>query len=101
MPQADGGLAQLLAEGFIEAAATAATAAPAPRAAADFSAMQRMAVRQLTDLVGPLGEALAMRIEKARSLDELRPLLATAEQVIANTRGRQAAADFAARLRDL
>ena len=113
MPQADGGLAQLLADGFIEPAAVPVTPArpperPAPsatatdaaqRTAADLPALQRLAVRQLTELVGPLGEGLALRIEKARTFEELQPLLATAEQVITNTRGRQAAADFAARLR--
>lgn len=111
MPQADGGLAQLLADGFIEQVVATPTRPPerpapaapsgdaAPRAVADLTTLQRLAVRQLTELVGPLGEGLALRIEKARTVEELRPLLATAEQVIANTRGRQAAADFAARLR--
>lgn len=126
MPDAPAVLAQLAEGGFIEAVARQAgpaasaqpappatptarpRAAPAPAAAApaaptaaastgDLDATRRAAVRQLTDLVGPMGEALALRMEKARSLDELRPLLVTGAQIIANTRGRQAALDFAAR----
>jgi hypothetical protein len=58
-------------------------------------------VRNLTDLVGPIGEALSMRMERTRGADELRPLLAVALQVIANTRGRAAAAEFEARFSDL
>ena len=67
----------------------------------DFEARRRAAVRGLTDQVGPLAETLAIKIERARTADELRPLLATAVQVIGNARGRGAAADYAARFADL
>ena len=113
----DGTLQALADGGFIEAAAVlisapprppaagpspapvppAPPAPPAPAPADDFPALRRDAVRRLTDLVGPVGEALAMRIEKTRSPDELRPLLTVAMQVIGNTRGRQAAADYGKR----
>jgi hypothetical protein len=113
--QAEDTLATLLEQGFIEAvaadrppaaAAAAATPAPAARpeprpAAVDFETRRRDAVRRLTDQVGPMGEALSMRMERCRGADELRPLLGLAAQIIANTRGRQAAADFAARFSDL
>lgn len=80
------------------AAAAAPQPAPAPpRPAPSFEQTRRDAVRQLTDLVGPVAEALAIRIEKARNPEELRPLLVVAMQVIANTRGRQAAADYGKR----
>ncbi len=113
--QAEETLAALLDQGFIEVVAgSPAAAAPAPvpmpapaarpqprPAALDFDTRRRDAVRRLTDLVGPMGEALAMRMERCRSADELRPMLSVAAQIIANTRGQQAAADFSARFSDL
>lgn len=116
-------LAALLEQGFIEVAGTTAAreaprpAAPAgapaapgaaarpagaPAAAgAEFQELRRAAVRALNDLLGPAAETLAMRIEKAKSPDELRPLLVNGAQVIANMRGRSAAEAFAARFGSL
>jgi hypothetical protein len=105
--QAEETVAALLEQGFIEAVAQApSAAAPAPRPAGppapvDFDSRRRDAVRRFTDLVGPMGEALAMRMERCRSADELRPLLALASQILANTRGRQAATDYSARFSEL
>jgi hypothetical protein len=115
--QAEETLAALLEQGFIEPAGEASPAsvptprpapapASAPRPAArptavDFEVRRRDAVRRLTDQVGPMGEALAMRMERCRNADELRPLLALASQIVANTRGRSAAAEFEARFSDL
>lgn len=102
-------LAQLDAEGFIKEKAAPgfnAATAPAPLgsevpvtapAPLSFEQLRREAVRKLTELVGPMGEALAMKMERARSDAELQPLIDTARQVIANTRGNQAAADYGAR----
>jgi hypothetical protein len=115
MPQgAEALLQELTAQGFIEAfesaAAPAAAAvarapapapAPAPAApaspAADFEKLRREAVRAFTDIAGPAAETVAIRMEKARSADELRPLLAQAAQVLANMRGRAAAEAYAQR----
>jgi hypothetical protein len=111
--QAEETLAALLEQGFIEPVSEGSASAPptpaptaAPRpaarpAAVDFETHRRDAVRRLTDQVGPMGEALAMRIERCRSAEELRPLIGLAAQVIANTRGRAAAADFTARFSEL
>lgn len=120
-PGSDEALHALAADGFIElvgvtAAPGVATPAPVPGAAtvaqapapaapaaapAGASAFteqdRRDAVRMLTDLVGPTGEALALKIERARSDDELRPLFAMAHQSIRNTRGSFAATAFADR----
>ncbi len=120
--------AALAQQGFIERIESAPTApaaagfsgpggtqAPAPRpappgatgavgvpaAGADFPGTRRDAVRRLSDLIGPASENLAMRMEKARNADELRPLLALAAQSVANMRGKQAAADYALRYEDL
>jgi hypothetical protein len=103
-------LQTLLEAGFIEVcdtvpapsprpapAAAPARPAAAPPAPSGFDQTRRDAVRALTDLIGPMGEALAIKMEKTRSLDELRPLLSVAMQIIANTRGRQAATDYGTR----
>jgi hypothetical protein len=106
----DGTLKALLDGGFIEVfevepparASQPRAAAPAPApaptmAAPSFEQTRREAVRALTDLVGPMAEAVAIRMEKARSADELRPLLTLAMQIISNTRGRQMASDYGRR----
>lgn len=117
MPQhAGAAVAELMSQGFIEtngeaisaappAAAPAPTAAPAvataaaaaPSPAVDFEKLRREAVRALTDIAGPAAETVAMRMEKARNADELRPLIAQAAQTVANMRGRAAAEAYAAR----
>ena len=103
-------LQELATQGFIEAfetagapAAAPATAAAVPAAAvaasptADFEKLRREAVRAFTDVAGPAAETVAIRMEKAKSLDELRPLLAQAAQVLSSMRGRAAAEAFSAR----
>ena len=117
-PQAAESLAALATEGFIERlgdapAAPASALAPAPPptvvpvpapaattapVAIAFEPLRRNAVRALTELIGPMAEPLAIRMERTRTLVELQPLLALAQEMIANTRGRQAAADYRARL---
>jgi hypothetical protein len=78
----------------------ASPAAEPASAASGFSAQDRRdAVRMLTDLVGPVGEPLALKIEQARGDDELRKLFDLAYQSIRNTRGSFAAAAFADRFR--
>lgn len=118
--QPDETLRALLAGGFIEAVGAAPGAAPAAAGArapqptpatagapstlpgglppgADLNAVKKAAVRQLTDSVGPVGESLALKIEKCRSPAELQPLLRMAFESIRNTRGTAAAASFAER----
>lgn len=113
LQQAAETLESLLAQGFIEANPTAApvavprsapTAAPAAAGASaapappmKFEHLRRDAVRALTDAVGPSAEMVALRMEKARDLDTLRPELELARQLIHNTRGSAAAAAFAVR----
>lgn len=81
--------------------AAAPAPAPAPKAAAsvsgDFDTLRRNAVRALNDELGPAAETLAIRIERARSMAELRPLLVQAAQAVANMRGRGAAEAYAAK----
>jgi hypothetical protein len=111
LQQPDETLAALAEQGFIEAvgesappppapvAAPAPAPAPTPAAAAgsDFDATRRAAVRALNDLIGPAAETIAMKMEKARNLSELMPLLTQAAQAVAAMRGRAAAEAFAQR----
>jgi hypothetical protein len=75
--------------------------APARTAGPDLSAFQREAVRALLDLVGPLGEGLAVRMERVTTAAELRTLVQQAQQIVANTRGRGMADAYAARFSGL
>lgn len=110
--QADETLQALAEQHFIEAVGSAAdTPAPRPATAVntvaapaapglsprEFADLRAQAVRLFTDMVGPMSEALAMKMERARSQDELQPLMQTAQRIIGNTRGGQAAADYGTR----
>jgi hypothetical protein len=59
--------------------------------------LRRDAVRAFADAVGPMSEALAIKMEKARTHDDLRPLLGMAMNIILNTRGSKVAGDFSTR----
>jgi hypothetical protein len=120
-PEADATLAGLLEGGYIEvvssqsaaaapvaAAPTAAPALPTPPTASAPAAVspaaladrRRLAVRFLTDSLGPVAEELALRIERTRTWDELRPVLALGRDVLQTARGNAAAARFAAQFID-
>ncbi len=98
-------LRTLAEQGFIEPIeppaplrpASVATQTPAAKASESFDAQRRAAVRLLNDLLGPAAETLAIRMERARDLEEWRPQLASAIQAIGNLRGTAAAEAFAAR----
>lgn len=109
MPQhAEDTLQQLVEQGFIEVIGITQDALPARAAAPlvvppsmpprDFATTRSQAVRLFTDMVGPMAEALAMKMERARSPDELVPLMQTAQRIIGNARGGAAAADYATRV---
>lgn len=121
----DATLLALLEAGYIEvvsaqlspplaAPAGPASAAPAPPAPvapvaasaaamspAAFTERRRLAVRHLTDQIGPAAQTAAIRIEKARNGDELRQALEHGHRVLQAARGGAAAAQFAARFLDL
>ena len=106
LPGAPEFLAELQAGQFIEVVTVsldkaAARAAPLPAASPPmprtFDQRRGAAVRNFIDLVGPMSEALAMKMERTTTLAELRPLLELARSIVANARGAQAAADYAAR----
>ena len=109
--QADDCLRTLFEQGFIEAVGEtvrnvplAGAPAPVPASPAvvaapsiDVDALRRAAVRALNEALGPSAESLAMRMERARTLEELRPLLSQCAKLLLAARGQQAAAAFAAR----
>jgi len=108
-----GTLSSLLADGFIEVLATLADPPPgrAPLApvsgaapvrqnlgsTAGVDALRRDAVRQLNDQLGPHAESLALRIERARTMPELQPLLVQGAQILKSLKGSAAAEAFTAR----
>lgn len=115
-PQA--ALATLLADGFIEVAVVvadrpaqprpeppaAAAGAPAAtmataaqRKSVPLDAMRRDAVRFLNDQMGPSAEAIAIKLERAKTMAELRPLLVSAAQLLASFHGADVAKVFADR----
>ena len=101
-------LEELLTLGYIEVASVVEAPAKkaadepvakkaAPAAERSFADFRAEAVRAFNDLTGPAGEALAMKMEKASSREQLGPLLQSAFQIIGNARGNQAATEFKAR----
>lgn len=109
-------LDHLVAEGFIEAVVTLSDSASAARSGATAQAPQRPAgttgagrkepsmdtlrreaVRMLNEQLGPAAESLAMKIERAKTMPELKPLLALAAQTLRGFRGSAVADAFSAR----
>ena len=84
------------------AAAPMTPPTPAPpavcRPAIDLAAVRRQVVRALTEQLGPSAGSLAVRIEKSRSAEELKPLVNQAVQLVVAARGRNAADAFATRM---
>jgi hypothetical protein len=109
--QPDETLQALLDAGLIEVSARSAARSaprepvPEPAAApaapsmspAEFQARRREAVRAVNDLLGPQAEALALKLERAGDMGQLREPLERAVAYIANARGGGAAAQFATR----
>ena len=112
LPQAIEALAALVEGGFIAEQARTATPAPAqpvrdtpgpvaPRSLAppaQFEAMRRDLLRAFNDRLGPAGERMAIKLERARNEAEFRALLPSAVQLGGALQGRDAAAAFSARI---
>jgi hypothetical protein len=101
----DAGLIAVVGNGpLTKEAPAAAKAGPpglaqsvAPELDTDLPTLRREAVRAINDLLGPEGEMLALRLERASDMKDLRAVLERAVAYIANARGGGAAAKFAAR----
>ncbi|RZT95222.1 hypothetical protein [Rivibacter subsaxonicus] len=117
LPPADETLQALIKDGFIEAIAvtadrpspraTPAAGDPQPAAAPAQSAptapvlaaltadeVRKRAVRWINDKLGPVGEGLSIRLEKAKSREDLRTALASAENVVRDQLGAGRLAEF-------
>jgi hypothetical protein len=117
--QPDETLQTLLDQGFIEVVAAPADARQASSSAKQpaatalveepvvdsgplpfpmrFEDIRRQAVRSLIDQAGPSAESIALKMEKTRNLQELRPLLSVARDILSTSAGSAAAATFDAR----
>lgn len=83
----------------VPAAAAAPAAAPAAKTSTlAFEAMRKDLIRAFNDRVGPAGESMAMKMEKAANEAEFRALLPMALRLIATVQGRAAAESFSARV---
>jgi hypothetical protein len=104
-------LAGLLADGFIEPLVTLADPRPAPqpgppssteaaaaaRKTVSVESTRRDAVRFLNDQLGPGAESIAVKLERAKTVPEMQPLLVAASQVLRSARGAEVADAFIAR----
>jgi hypothetical protein len=72
-------------------------AAPRSEPPPDVNTLRRSAIRALTEQLGPSADSLAVRMERAKNVTELQPLLSQAAQLIRAARGGTAADDFSAR----
>ena len=109
LPQAAEALAALVHDDFIAEFARVGTAAPlAPTPPPErtvirgpqpgFEAMRNDLLRAFNDRLGPAGEGMAIRMERARNETEFRALLPSAVQLVATLQGRDAADSFMARI---
>ncbi|MBI5720057.1 MAG: hypothetical protein HZC37_20475 [Burkholderiales bacterium] len=109
LPQAAEVLAALVQDDFIAEFARTSAATPAPAPAEpertvirgpqpSFEAMRRDLLRAFNDRLGPAGEGMALRLEKARNETEFRALLPAAVQLVSTLQGRDAADAFMARI---
>lgn len=100
-PAVDEALSLLVREGLIEPMAEAPTTRPAPldvappppaAPAVNLDALRREAARALTDGLGPMADALALRIETAKDPDQLRKAIAMGAEALDNV-GKRAFAE--------
>lgn len=89
--------ALLVEEGFIAAAAPAAGSAQSnPETNAPHKDIVRSVSRLVTDILGPAGDSLTVRLEKSRSLEEFAQLVEQCREVIENSVGKKKADQFLA-----
>ncbi len=74
---------------------TAPAPAPGGVSAAGLAERRRLAVRHLTDRLGPVAEPVSLRIEKARNWEEQRAALELGQRLLQTAKGGNAAAEFA------
>lgn len=111
-------LQSLLDQGYIEViGVTAHRAPPAPSRAPDsvppaestltggptgpeYTTLRQQAARFVSEQLGPMGDDLAVRLEKAKNWGEIKPLLGIAQRVLQDNRGPTTADAFRMRFLD-
>lgn len=102
-PQVDEAVKLLIDQGLVEGSVAPApppppapVSAPVPLAApaVDVATLRRDAARAVTDALGPMADALAMRIEKAKTADELQAALRLTAQALFDAAPRAKAEAF-------
>lgn len=86
-PAVDESIALLQREGLVEALASAVpqpVPAPATAVVVDLDRLRREAAHAVTDALGPMADAVALRIERAKDADQLRSALRLAAEAIDN-----------------
>ncbi len=69
-----------------------------PAAGRDLETLRRAVVRELVGAIGPHADDMAVRIERCRSVDELREVLGSVAALVEAVRGRAAVAELLQRL---
>lgn len=95
-------LEQLLAQGWIQAppAAASAVSEPAPAAPSSAPALwalpdaKRRVARYINDQLGPMGEAIALKVEACRQEADLRALVPRIREALLNYRNNATVARF-------
>jgi hypothetical protein len=64
----------------------------------DLETLRRAVVRHLVNAIGPHADDMAVRVERCRSVDELRQILPSAAGLVEAIRGRTAMAEFMQRV---
>jgi hypothetical protein len=91
----------VLTSDTVPAALGALMPSPAGGLGLVLEARRREALHQVTEQLGPAGQAVALRIEKALTVEDLRGALSSGAQALNTYRGRDAAVAFIARFSDL
>lgn len=107
LPQAAEVLAALAQDDFISEF-TRTSAAPVPPPPPErtvirppqptFEAMRKDVLRAFNDRLGPAGEGMAVKLERARNETEFRAMLPAAVQLVTTLQGRDAGESFMARI---
>ncbi|MFZ2162328.1 MAG: hypothetical protein WAW02_08940 [Sideroxyarcus sp.] len=87
----------LVDEGFIAVNASAPSRVPEESAAAGNAPPRELVnfvSRQVTDLLGPAGDSLSLRLEKARSIEEFAKHVEQCRDVVENAVGKNKADQF-------
>ncbi|WP_157451332.1 hypothetical protein [Caldimonas taiwanensis] len=67
---------------------------------ADFIALRQQAARFISEQLGPMGDDLAVRLEKAKAWADMKPVLTMAQRVLQDNRGPTTAEAFRIRFID-